>query len=77
MRYRSSVLAWVLNQFGRVEHAHDFAEIDSTLSDWLLIAPSSDNKSDIEDYISDRLAKAHEDLLAQGSATLSQVISNL
>jgi hypothetical protein len=53
------------------------SEIDATLSDWLQIASSSNQKSEVEDYISERLIEFHEDLLGQGSAMRSQMISNL
>jgi hypothetical protein len=53
------------------------SEVREFLNDWLLVAEKSGQKAEIDEYISDRLSKAQQDLVAQGAAMLSQVISSL
>jgi hypothetical protein len=53
------------------------AEIRVFLHDWLLLAQNSDQNTEIDSYIKGRLSKSHQEIIAHGSAMLSQVISNL
>jgi hypothetical protein len=52
------------------------AEVREFLSDWLLLAENSGQKAEIDAYLRDRLKKAQNDLIAQGTAMLSQVIAH-